>query len=375
MQELHRQKSAGTEKFMRSEAGSDAQVDRRSSVPHAHVNDYNNWNEFEDSTWIGPRVLPGGQIEVVGPNVSYNATPGDADHLPEPIPSHGQVPIHVFYESRCPYSLDFLSKTLFPLWNDTELRDYVDIHLYPYGNAIAIPNVNVSEGYKFWHHEAVAYPYIHICQHGVDECLGNTIQACMLKHLPKDTALAIIFCMAAEQTWSVEKSSFECMKEHEIAPEQVQSCVQGWEGNDLLTTMGEHTENSSVTMTPTIFIHTAAANRTTFAQDVCQAIANMTDQWPLDEGLNEGLNGSIPTVCANYVSNVHDKSIPWNGHLKVQHPSSTSVARIYVPVGASFADSRQCATYAECEVGPMAPMLTVADKLLPAEDAELPSDA
>jgi len=369
-------------RLMRKDVESMLQVSSESSLLlGASGDDFSNWDEFEDSTFNpnGPTSDP---VEVIGPNVTYNVTASTPGHPAVPI--HGRVPIHVYYESRCPYSLDFLSSTLFPLWNNEELRAYLDFKLYPYGNAVAIPNANISEGYKFWHPEAEAYPNIHVCQHGPEECLGNTIQACLLKKLDPDKSLAVIFCMADAPSQSIEMSSFECMKKHDVSLEVVAQCANGGVGNSLMTTNGERTRAAGVTQTPWVLINTTFANASdesgslSFFDKVCLAIVNMTDEEA------HGDNATMPSSCSSTVNDVHNHNVSSSkdlDHENVDDFTHKSFVRIHVPMGASLAVSRPFTSYADAEGGYRPVMITMQDSQsemrLPEDHEDLaePSDA
>ncbi|MCL4153176.1 UNVERIFIED_CONTAM: hypothetical protein GTU68_060532, partial [Idotea baltica] len=72
------------------------------------------------------------------------------------------VKVDLYYETLCPYSIDYFVNQLYPTW--TLMSDIMDVHLYPFGNAdYANP---IGEGWLF------------TCQHGQDECKGNMIHAC-----------------------------------------------------------------------------------------------------------------------------------------------------------------------------------------------------
>jgi len=148
-----------------------------------------------------------------------------------PASSTGKVRLNVFYETMCPHCLNFMTQGLRPVWQDPELRAHVDLHLYPSGNAVAVPANNLSAGYSFWHRDNMDQNYVFLCQHGEAECLGNMIQACAVKELKEPSQyLSLIFCMSALPQFAVEKSSFECAKELKMDLTPVRACVQSPEG-------------------------------------------------------------------------------------------------------------------------------------------------
>lgn len=147
--------------------------------------------------------------------------------------------LEIHYETLCPYCSSLIGESLQTIWKDEEFRERVDISMFPAGNVNAIPTSQVSEGYKFFHEEVVEKElgYVFQCQHGEQECLGNMVQACVMKvksephdHLP------ILFCMesGAAEGDSIEKVAFSCMKEADVDVDEVLHCTQTAAANDMM---------------------------------------------------------------------------------------------------------------------------------------------
>lgn len=144
-----------------------------------------------------------------------------------------KVKVQVFYETRCPFSIDFLINTLQPLWEDTELRGNIDLEMYPAGNVEAYGAKDLSSGYRFWHTDEAAFPHLFRCQHGEMECLGNLIHACAIKQLKEPSVyLPFIFCMAGQPEYSPEKSSYECAQKHGVDLIKIKECAGSVEANE-----------------------------------------------------------------------------------------------------------------------------------------------
>ncbi|XP_044757425.1 GILT-like protein 1 isoform X2 [Coccinella septempunctata] len=77
--------------------------------------------------------------------------------------SDNRLKVSVYYESLCPYSIDFIKTKIFPHYK--EFQNYVRLEWIPYGKA----NQTLINGK--WSFK---------CQHGRDECKSNMYQACGL---------------------------------------------------------------------------------------------------------------------------------------------------------------------------------------------------
>lgn len=186
------------------------------------------------------------------------------------------VNINLYYETRCPDCIEFINGTLAPLWRNKEMRPHLNITMNPYGNAMSLPVANVSEGYKFWHPETTSdgWEYVHICQHGTDECLGNLIQACAISIAKQDQYMELVLCMADKPRWSIEKASYDCMHQHGIDHHTVQECVNSPQGNKLFADFGQATQAVPGRKgTPWVLINGATlGNVTDLMQTVCSHV-------------------------------------------------------------------------------------------------------
>lgn len=183
------------------------------------------------------------------------------------------VVINLYYETRCPDCVEFINQTLAPMWRNKELRPHLNITLNPYGNAMSVPLKSVSPGYKFWHENTTGkgFEYVHICQHGADECLGNLIQACAISLVEQSKHMEMVLCMAAVPNWSIEKSSYECMTKAKIDQKLVKECVNSPQGNRLLADLGKQTQAVPGRKgTPWVMINGAnLANTTELMRTIC----------------------------------------------------------------------------------------------------------
>ncbi|XP_037418902.1 gamma-interferon-responsive lysosomal thiol protein-like [Triticum dicoccoides] len=78
---------------------------------------------------------------------------------------NGKVPVELYYESLCPSSAQFVTDRLAEALEDG-LLEAADVTLVPYGNA------KVGKGGTI------------TCEHGPEECLLNTVEACAIDAWP-----------------------------------------------------------------------------------------------------------------------------------------------------------------------------------------------
>lgn len=162
--------------------------------------------------------------------------------------------VEIYYETRCPYSLQFLNDTLRRAWNDEELRRKIDIKLYPFGNARLVDEEEVSEGYHFWHPDA-HYPIV-ACQHQETECFGNMIQACAIDLSDgPEIFVPFVMCMASYGIDAgVELSSYECGRRVGLDMHAVKQCAESERGSRLIAATGAKSMNPRLNKTYVPFI-------------------------------------------------------------------------------------------------------------------------
>lgn len=188
--------------------------------------------------------------------------------------------VEIYYETKCPFSLDFLNTSLRQAWEDKDFRKAIDVKLYPFGNAVFYPKKNVSRGYHYFHPQT-AYPLL-ICQHGEVECLGNRIHACTID-VVKDSSVLVPFaiCVASYGlNAGVELSAYECGKEMGIDMESVKKCVDSKDTVKLMRSFGESTQTMNVTHVPWVAVNGKHTVNDTVISPVCRK-----------------LHGSLPKVC------------------------------------------------------------------------------
>ncbi|XP_072261232.1 gamma-interferon-inducible lysosomal thiol reductase [Pyxicephalus adspersus] len=136
------------------------------------------------------------------------------------------VRVELYYESLCMGCRKFLALQLYPTF--LMLHDIMNVTLVPYGNA---QEKNVSGKWEFE------------CQHGPEECYGNTIEACLIHLLNEDNVyFPVIDCM--EMSENVTGSLRPCLEAlyPDLPVKTVLDCVNGDLGNKLMHANAQRTQ-------------------------------------------------------------------------------------------------------------------------------------
>merc|ERR550517_354443 len=139
------------------------------------------------------------------------------------------VKIGLYYECLCPYSVEFVVDQLFPTWQLFG-SEMISLDLKPFGKA------NFTSDGESW---------TFVCQHGPGECLGNTVQACVLNQvLDPGQYVPLINCMmGADYPPDSADVCLETLQVTTTSPERVSECVDSSEGPNLLHDIGVETKN------------------------------------------------------------------------------------------------------------------------------------
>ncbi|KAF7054232.1 hypothetical protein CFC21_061950 [Triticum aestivum] len=125
-----------------------------------------------------------------------------------------KVHVAIYYESLCPYSVRFVANHLLKAYRDG-LLDAADLTLVPYGNA----KVNA--------HGAIT------CQHGPEECLLNTVEACAIDAWPDvKVHLGFIYCVSDLVMKNKHREWESCFQKQGLDPRPVTECYKGERGHN-----------------------------------------------------------------------------------------------------------------------------------------------
>jgi len=112
-----------------------------------------------------------------------------------------KVKIDIYFESQCPDCQGMIKNSIEPSMYKDGFFDMVDLNYYPYGNAQTTTYNNGTH-------------YVR-CQHGVNECLGNVYENCVLAHTSdKIQRVLAIGCMEKYNMggWTWADTVTECAK-------------------------------------------------------------------------------------------------------------------------------------------------------------------
>ncbi|XP_075980844.1 uncharacterized protein LOC142979636 [Anticarsia gemmatalis] len=170
-----------------------------------------------------------------------------------------KVRIDLYYECLCPDCRHFDTEQFAPTVR--KLGNYLDVHLYPYGNAKTIKFDNGT--------------FQVICQHGPAECYGNMLHACAIDQLA-DLRKAIDYntCMmdfAQSNRGSDDEAADKCGRLMNIDSESIKSCARGPRGLALLKYYGDESQKVGFKWVPYILINGAPNQGDNFFRDVCSA--------------------------------------------------------------------------------------------------------
>jgi len=208
-----------------------------------------------------------------------------SSHKAVDIPATKVVKLEIYYETLCPYCLSLFNESVREIFKDEELMKRVDIHIYPFGNAMVIAKENISKGYQFWHEQAV-YP-VFKCQHEDQECLGNMIQACAIDQLKTpELYVPLTICMSSfGSQFGIEKTSYECGVQLGIDMHSIKDCVDSRTGSELLAELGNESTRPEL-------------NRTHVPWVVINGVhEDAADDGKLLEPLCLGLEEPRPSLC------------------------------------------------------------------------------
>ncbi|CAI9107044.1 OLC1v1006316C1 [Oldenlandia corymbosa var. corymbosa] len=131
--------------------------------------------------------------------------------------SSEKVTLELYYETLCPYCANLIVNYLYKIF-DTGIIDITNLKLIPYGNAkIKPPNSTI------------------VCQHGPDECLLNTIEACAIDTWPDvNEHFPFVYCVES-LIYEGKRTEWEtCFEKLGLDPKPVNDCYKNGRGKEVI---------------------------------------------------------------------------------------------------------------------------------------------
>ncbi|CAA7406246.1 unnamed protein product [Spirodela intermedia] len=126
-----------------------------------------------------------------------------------------KVQLELYYETLCPYCSRFIVNFLSKIFIDG-LIDIVDLNLVPYGNARVASNGTIT------------------CQHGTNECLLNTIEACAISKWPDvKKHFRFIYCVEKLVVAHTYTEWETCFQKTGLESKAVLDCYRNGNGQKL----------------------------------------------------------------------------------------------------------------------------------------------
>ncbi|XP_063391287.1 GILT-like protein 2 [Cydia fagiglandana] len=181
--------------------------------------------------------------------------------------------VKLFYESLCPYCVDFHKRLDAVL---KEIGSYINLKLYPYGNAD-----RKDENGKT----------VIICQHGEKECYGNKLHACAIDQLKDIQKAAYYITCMMNGTWggagSTDKDATKCGEQMKIDSKPIKECAKGKKGEELLEYYGKETDKAGIDGTPYVLINEEEFDlNDDLKKDICKVLKNPPPQCKTKELLD-----------------------------------------------------------------------------------------
>ncbi|GFS38570.1 gamma interferon responsive lysosomal thiol (GILT) reductase family protein [Actinidia rufa] len=150
------------------------------------------------------------------------ASSGDSEEFKDD--SH-KVKLSLYYEALCPFCTNFIVNNLAKIF-ENGLISVVDLRLVPWGNAFV-------KDKKTW-----------VCQHGPDECLLNTVEACAIRVWPDQGAhfsFRFIRCVERLNLENKHSEWSSCFKTEGLNSKPLMDCYNSGLGFQLEQSYADET--------------------------------------------------------------------------------------------------------------------------------------
>lgn len=209
--------------------------------------------------------------------------------------NYTKVNVSLYFESLCPFCGNFIVNQLGKVF-ETDLISIVNLRLIPWGNARRVTNSSWT------------------CQHGPDECLLNTVEACAINLWP-DPKVHFKLIQCIERLTLDGKQIFwpSCLEQQHLNQELMNHCYNSTTGNDLQLKAAYETERLQP---PHRFVPWVIVNNKTLEQDYQNYITHICKVYTgpkrpgacsrTPEIIPSNIDTAVPQVC--YARNTGNSS-------------------------------------------------------------------
>ncbi|WOH08083.1 hypothetical protein DCAR_0727520 [Daucus carota subsp. sativus] len=205
-----------------------------------------------------------------------------------------KVNVSLYYESLCPFCGNFIVNQLRKVF-ETDLISIVNLRLIPWGNAHRVNNSSWT------------------CQHGPNECLLNTVEACAISLWPDPKVhYKLIQCIERLSLAGKQNLWPSCLGEQRLNQPHMDQCYKSATGNDLQRRDAYETERLQP---PHKFVPWVIVNNKTLEQDyqnyvthICKAYTGPNRPEACSrppEIIPSNIENSDPQVCYAWKTEYH----------------------------------------------------------------------
>jgi interferon gamma-inducible protein 30 len=129
--------------------------------------------------------------------------------------------IDVYVESLCPDCQNFIKDSFSLFLQNPSYAQLANVNFIPFGNA---KENKVGDKYEF------------TCQHGPNECYGNTVNNCALSKLSHEDGLSFMVCFdraVVKYSRDIKRALSECIEDQQLH-DKISTCADNEEGNNLM---------------------------------------------------------------------------------------------------------------------------------------------
>jgi len=147
------------------------------------------------------------------------------------VSAQNQLTVELIAESLCPYCIQLITTSVAKATAADGFFTMVNLTIVPYGNA-----QEAQQGSQ----------WVFTCQHGPQECVGNTVENCAINYYGFNaTFWAWLSCLETEAQNSGDfyGAGSTCATKHSLSWSEVETCAKGPEGNQLTHAAAVATNN------------------------------------------------------------------------------------------------------------------------------------